>query len=100
MKEIFIKDISELKEFDKFGDEFKVVEEFGNHIYLYKRVFGPSRSFWCYELVKGKKHKNPDKEVVYSYPSSDLWGQYGFTLYSNTSREKIEDLVGKLKREE
>lgn len=97
MKAIEFKPIDELKEFKKFGDSFVQVEKFDNNIYLYKRTFGPDNKYWCYELVKGVKHKNPNGQVIYVYPSTSSWGHSGFSLYSGTSREKIQSLVDRLK---
>ena len=82
MKKIFKKDISGLKEFRKFGDLFTQVESFGDNIYLYDRGS-------CYELVKGRKSKNPDESIVYVYPSSEDFGTYGYTMMKNYSRDFI-----------
>lgn len=72
--EVALKDISEMKEFEKYGDLFRQVRhnpETG--WYLYDR--GTS-----YEVVKGVKRKNPDGTIVHAYPSSESWGTYGYTV--------------------
>lgn len=74
MKAPFRKDISELKEFRKYGDTFKQIKN------------NPETGWWLYErethyeVVKGKKYVNPDNSVVYVYPSENDWGVYGYTI--------------------
>lgn len=101
MKEIIYKDISELKEFKKFGDLFKQVESFGDNIYLYSREnVDPnceSIGVYAYELVRGVPHKNPDGQIVISYPGSGLWGAYGKTIWKSTSREALLEEVEKIR---
>lgn len=72
--EIIRKDIKDLKEFKKYGDTFKQIRN------------NPETGWWLYErpthyeVVKGKRYKNPDGEVVLIYPSEGDWGTYGYTI--------------------
>ena len=74
MEKPFRKDISELKEFSKYGDTFKQIRN------------NPDTGWWLYErethyeVVKGMKYTNPDGSVVYVYPSEKDWGTYGYTI--------------------
>ena len=89
MKEIFSTDISEMKTFTKFGDVFRQIRnnpETG--WYLYERT--PRKR---YEVVKGKKHKNPDDNVVFAYPSNEDWGTYGYTIPDCWWAEKTIDFI-------
>lgn len=101
MGEIIYKDISELKEFKKFGDVYKQVECFGDNIYLYSREnVDPdceSNGVYVYELVRGVPHKNRDGQIVISYPGSRLWGAYGKTIWKSTSREALLKEVEKMR---
>lgn len=88
---IFVKDISELKEFRKFDDLFKLVKDYGNNVYLYERTCG-------YELIKAPAHKNPDGNIVHRYPGNEEWGKYGFTFMSTECRafkKRLEELLGR-----
>lgn len=81
MKPIYTKDISEKLEF-KFGEDtlkqlYCANEE--QHIYVYERYNHAGRLF-AYEVVRGKKRKNPDGSIVYSYPSSEDFGSYGLFI--------------------
>lgn len=88
--------ISELKEFRKYGDLFKQVEDFGDGIYLYSRENvgeGGHKGVYVYELVRGAIHLNADGSRVLSYPGSSLWGAYGKTIWLDTTREEIMKIV-------
>ena len=77
------KDIKDLKTFEKFGDTFEQVRsnpETG--WYLYDRGNH-------YEVVRGKRYVNPDGSIVYTYPGSEDWGRYGYTVYKNRFAEKL-----------
>lgn len=87
---IFKKDISELKEFKKYGDTFKQIRN------------NPQTGWWLYErethyeVVKGKKYVNPDGSVVLGYPSESDWGVYGYTIPKCRWAEKtINFIMGK-----
>lgn len=90
MEKIFRKDISEMKTFTKYGDVFTQVRN------------NPDTGWWLYErpthyeVVKGKKYKNPDGEIVYVYPSENDWGVYGYTIPKCWWAEKtIDFLIGR-----
>lgn len=76
---IFAKDIEERLEFDRCGYHYV-------NICLDKEkkagIWELRRDNKCYgfEVVKGKKHKNPDGSVVYAYPSDESFGKYGWYL--------------------
>ena len=80
---IFATDIRDKKEFKTEGHVLRLVEDYGNNLYLYHRT-GTS----CdgneldlgYELVIAVRHKNPDGSIIYRYPKSSEWGIYGFTF--------------------
>lgn len=84
---IIYKDINEVKTFEKYGDVFTQIKhnpETG--WYLYDR--GTS-----YEVVKGKKVKNQDGSTVFIYPSSNDWGNYGYTVPKSSWADKIIDFI-------
>lgn len=93
-KEIYATSIKDKKEFDRAGYHYTCVRaDDRRHIYLYKMTDGSSRPTELYELVKAVKHKNPDGNVVYRYPTSEEWGLYGWTIwgYPETCKLKIEE---------
>lgn len=85
--EIERKDISELKEFKKYGDTFRQIRN------------NPETGWWLYErathyeVVKGEKYKNASGEVVYVYPSESKWGQNGYTIPKCWWAEKTIDFI-------
>ena len=87
MKEIKIKvkDISELKEFEKFGEVFTCIAHNPIHdTYLYQRRGG-------YEIIKPRKRKNPDGSIVYAYPSSEQFS-FGVALYTPIYEKAVKYL--------
>ena len=97
MERLQLKDISETKTFEKYGDIFTQVRhnpETG--WYLYERVKKDAPDCSHYEVVKGAKHTNPDGSVVYAYPSSERWGTNGYTIVKNWyAAELIDFLMGR-----
>lgn len=96
MKEIYSTDISEKKEFTKYGDTFRQIRnnpETG--WWLYERTnieYGHKH----YEVVKGKPKKNPNGEIVLTYPSDNDWGVYGYTIPDCWwAQETIEFIMGR-----
>lgn len=81
---IFSKDIKERKEFDRIGYHYTQVKaDNENHIYLYEMKHNDPNvkiPYSQYELVKGKKHTNPDGNIVYSYPGDEDFGTYGWYI--------------------
>lgn len=79
---IFFKDdIKDRLEFKKDGDILRQFKSYGDGWWLYKRFNQYSNfNFMGWELVKGVRHKNPDGEIVFVYPSSEQFGMYGFFL--------------------
>ena len=76
---IYHQELKENNNFEKFGEQFTKI--FGNdekHIYIYKR--NKNNKIFSYEVIKGVKHKNPDGNYVYAYPSSEQFGTYGFYI--------------------
>lgn len=93
MIQIVRKDISEVKTFEKYGDAFTQVkhnEETG--WWLYERV-NKETGKKHYEVVRGKKYKNPDGNIVFCYPSDEDWGTYGYTIPDNRYAEKVIDFL-------
>ena len=88
MKQIYSKDISQLKEFVRYGEPFHQVRH------------NPETGWWLYErgensyeVVKGKKHINPDGQVVYTYPPEADWGTYGYTIIKCWWAEQMIDFL-------
>lgn len=94
--EVFARDISELKEFKKYGDTFKQIRN------------NPDTGWWLYErtndeyktrhfeVVKGIKRTNPDGNVVFSYPGESQWGVYGYTIPDCWwAQETIDFIMGR-----
>lgn len=93
MIRIVIKDISEVKTFEKYGDIFNQIkhnEETG--WWLYERT-NKETGKKHYEVVRGVKKKNPDGTIVYAYPSSEMWGTYGYTIPDNRYAEKVIEFM-------
>lgn len=81
-----MKDISELDEFRKYGETFKLIKKVDStKTFLFERDK-------CYEIVRAKKFTNPDGSVVWVYPSSEQWGAYGLTV-SKKEDMKLIDLL-------
>lgn len=93
MEKPFRKDISELKEFKKYGDTFRQVRNNPDTgWWLYERTNEEYKTKH-YEVVKGKKYVNPDNSVVYVYPSENDWGQYGYTIPKSWWAQKTIDFI-------
>lgn len=101
MKQIFNIDISERKTFKMFGDLFILIARNIEHnTYLYKRIKLSKNGYGRttgYEIVKPIKHKNPDGNTVYTYPSSDQFG-YGRALYTPIFERALTYLDNGLQR--
>lgn len=100
--EIFKTPIEDRKEFNRIDYHYEQVEEFGNHIYLYK-LTPPKRykrklPYKQYELVRGKKSKQPDGTIVYIYPGDEDFGTYGYYICGTeeSCRKQIMKYVNKL----
>lgn len=92
MTKIFGTDISEKKEFDRIGIHYKqVYADDINHIYLYQMDNREN----AYELVKGKKRKNPDGNIVYVYPSDEDFGTLGWYIVGTKeyTEKKIAEIM-------
>lgn len=96
---IFAKDISEKNEFKYDWHSFKMVEDYGNHIYLFHRTgeapYTGEPLDLGYELVVGVPHKNPDGNTIHRYPKSSEWGMYGWTfknIHGEPFKRKLEEL--------
>lgn len=97
MKRISIKDISTKKVFNRIGcTYYQVYADNEKHIYVYDMIKdGEHRG---YEIVKGIKHKNPDGEIIYRYPSDEEFGMYGWTTIGteNTFDVEMENIITKV----
>lgn len=87
MDKIVRKDISEMKEFKKYGDTFKQIRN------------NPETGWWLYErtthyeLVKGKPYFNPNGEKVLVYPSEGDWGKNAYTVPKCWWADKVIDFI-------
>ena len=100
MEKLVRKDISEKKEFKRIGYTYtQVLADDEQHVYLYK-MSKPVMTTNEYELVKGKKYKNPDGSIVYTYPCDEDFGTYGWFICGTKERvtkdicEKWRSLTG------
>lgn len=87
-------DISERKTFIKYGEVF--TQERHNPEtgwWLYKRTNMKDPSRYHYEVVRGKKYKNPDGSIVYTYPNAEDWGSLGYTVDNNWFAEQMIDFL-------
>lgn len=71
-------------------DEYTLTKyrDYGNNYYLYKMT-NPKGRHCGWELVKGKKHTQPDGEVIYIYPSISDWGLNGWSYPASMTEEQI-----------
>lgn len=101
MEKVFRTDISEKKEFTIYGDTLRMKEcvDKEKHIYIFERYNGAGR-LYAYEVVQGVKKKNPDGSIVYTYPSGEQFGTYGYFIaknFINSARYGIADCVERLR---
>lgn len=82
MVDINLRDIKDYDSFEKFGELFmKIYADDNNHIYVFRREKKcVETTKISYEVVKGVKIKNSNGTIVYSYPSSEKFGVYGFYI--------------------
>lgn len=93
MVKIELKDIGEMKTFEKYGDTFKQMRNNSETgWWLYERTNNETGR-QHYEVVRGVKRKNPDGTTVYAYPSSEMWGTYGYSIMKNWYAEKLIDYI-------
>ena len=94
---IKLTDISELKTFDKYNCTFTQMKHNPQTgWYLYKRE--SNTGYKQYEVVKGKKCKDEDGSIVYTYPNSESWGKYGYTIDDNWFAEQLIDFIMSAKK--
>ena len=95
MQKIFRNDVKERKEFDRAGYHYtQILGDDEKHIYLYKMEPLDWKSpHKHYELVVGKKYKNPDGNYVYVYPCDEDFGTFGWYICGTpeNTRKKIAD---------
>lgn len=78
MKAIFKTDISKIDGYSSAGMWWKkVYADDEKHIYLFQARED------LYEMMVGRKAKQPDGTYVYRKPSSDEWGAYGWTFWGD-----------------
>lgn len=80
---VFAKDILEIDDFYKYGDHFRKVASYPD-----RNVFVFERNT-CTEVVKGKRHVNPDGSEVFTYPSSEDFGRLGYCITNYRCKDKI-----------
>ena len=78
MRPIYATDVKDMQSFTKYGNNYeKVYADDDRHIYVFK-VY--DENFTSYEVIRCKRCKNPDGNIVYTYPGNNDWGKYGFTI--------------------
>lgn len=98
MKEIYRTDISNKKVFKRIGcTYYQVYADNDKHIYIYD-IINPDGEHRGYEIVKGRKCTNPDKSIVYRYPTDEEFGLYAWTTIGteNTYNFEMEQVVSKM----
>ena len=99
MTEVFAKDISGKKVFKRIGcTYYQVYADHDRHIYIYDIIRDEDGEHRGYEVVKGIKHKNPDNSIVYTYPSDEQFGTYGFSTMGTekTYEKEMTQLLAKV----
>lgn len=86
-------DIKDKKEFKFQGDKLEQYKSYGDGWWLYKRYNQYNNfNFMGWELVKGVKGKQPDGKIVYTYPSSEMFGPYGLFLPQRYTEEMCDEV--------
>jgi len=94
MKPIYSKDIKDVQSFQKYGNNYeKVYADDDRHIYIFKAF---DENFTSYEVILGKRVKNPDGNIVYTYPGNNDWGKLGFTIRGCNGMEASMRVVKEL----
>lgn len=94
MNRIIRTDISGKKEFDRIGYHYtQVLADEEHKVYLYKMT-KEGIPYPQYELVKGKKYKNPDGSIVYTYPCDEDFGTFGWYI-CGTPERVVSDICQK-----
>lgn len=88
MKEIFATDIKDKKEFKFEGDTLKFEEILPNGFWWYKR-FNIKGTHNGNEIVIPVNRKQPDGTIVQVYPSTEMFGRYGWYFPPRMSREEL-----------
>ena len=102
MNQVKHRDLKEQNNFRKFGDDFtKIYSDDDRHIYVFKRSHkftkhnGVKVEIVAYEVIKGVKRNNPDGTVAFTYPSSEQFGLYGYTIFGTEDecKRRISSLI-------
>lgn len=94
MRPIYAKDIKGTHSFKKYGYNYeKVYADDDRHIYIFKVS---DEDFISYEVILGKRRKNPDGNIVYTYPGNNDWGSLGFTVRGCNATEASMHVVKEL----
>lgn len=92
-------DIRDKAHFRRIGyDYYRVYFDAVRHIAVYE--MSKDGKHKGYEVIKGKKYKNPDGTIVFTYPSDEDFGTHGWYINfadENIEMEKISERVHKLK---
>lgn len=100
MQRIESTDISRKMEFRRVGYDYSnVVFDDGHHCGIWKmtKVIDGKLCDMGYEVVRGKKYRNPDGSVIYRYPSDEDFGILGFYTYD--FKRCVEIMEGWLKED-
>lgn len=91
MVKIERKNLWETPVFFKYGNKFEMVrEDRENNRFLFKRTNKDGRVI-CYEIIRGVRYVNPDGSIVFTYPSEQYWGNYGWTIDNNRHKDAFID---------
>lgn len=100
MKQPFLTDIKNKIEFNFDTDkliQLEYCEESGRYLYgrYFRKDCNPESvgKLMGYEIVQPVKRKQPDGTTVYTYPSTEQFGTYGWFLPKNTPRSKINEYL-------
>lgn len=95
---VFKKDISEKTEFHRAGYDYKNIyynDRFHTGVWELRKgdkVYG-------YEVIRGKKMKNPDGSIVYVYPCDEDFGKCGFYITGNDAYNKSFERLHDIERD-
>lgn len=87
-------DIKDKLTFKRIGYNYtQVLADNEKHVYLYL-MSKPGVNYLQYELVRGKKYKNPDGSIVYIYPCDEDFGTFGWYI-CGTPERVVSDICQK-----
>ena len=100
MDKIFRKDINTKKVFKRIGcTYYQVYADHEKHFYIYELIRDEDGEHRGYEIVKAKKHINPDGSIIYRYPKDEEFGSCAWATIGteNTYDRETEIIISKAK---